>query len=282
LDPLSERLPAALRVSAGAGAQAVAEAFAAFGRGVIQAAAPHIPAIKINIAFFEPYFEAGLSAYHALVREARAAGMIVVGDVKRADIGHTSRQYALAHLGDRDADGLEDIADAITINPYFGDDGLVPFLDVARDTGRGVFVLVQTSNESAAQVQNLRTTEGKTVAEHVAGLVQNLAAMPDYLCRSGHSLVGAVVSPRDLESTDRLRRLMPNCIFLVPGYGAQGMTGKDVARCFKKDGTGALITASRSVIYAFEKGTGDWREAVGSAAAAFAKEIAEVAKAAAR
>jgi len=276
LDPLVERLPDSLRVSADAGPREVAQAFVAFGRGVIEGSAPYIPVIKINIAFFELYQEEGLRAYQTLIREAKAAGMIVIGDVKRGDIGHTSRQYALAHLGGR-AGQASSAADAITINPYFGSDGLSPFLEVAAETGRGVFVLVQTSNESASQVQNLTTTAGKSVSEHVAELVQKLAISADHVGSSGYSLVGAVVSPRDLESTDRIRRLMPNCTFLVPGYGAQGMTAKDVARCFKEDGRGALITASRSVIYAFEKKPGDWRESVRTAAAAFAREIREVA-----
>lgn len=271
-DPLVERLPEPLRPRPGADGKSIAQAFTAFGAAVIRSCAPHIPAIKINIAFFEPYREHGVEAYYGLVREARAEGMLVIGDVKRGDIGHTSRQYAIAHLGEG-AGGAADLPDAITINPYFGSDGLDPFVEVAAKSGCGVFVLVQTSNESAGQVQNLETTAGKTVSEHVAELVQKLAAAPGRLGESGYSLVGAVVSPRDLASTARIRRLMPNCVFLVPGFGAQGMTGKEVARCFKEDGSGALITASRSVIYAYEKSSTGWREAIGAAAADFAREI---------
>lgn len=275
LDPLRERLPAELQVSPSASVRVVADAFHEFGRGIIAATAPHLPAIKINVAFFEPLHEDGLRVYRALIREAHTAGMIVIGDVKRADIGHTSGQYAAAHLQPAGGDD-GDVADAITINPYFGADGVAPFVDAATASGRGVFVLVQTSNESASQVQGLLLPDGLTVCQKVAQLVQGWAVADGRRGRSGYSCVGAVVSPRDLESTTRIRDLMPDCIFLVPGFGAQGRTADEVAKCFKKDGSGAIVAASRSVIFAHlePKYAGmPWRAAVSAACRDFVDSL---------
>ncbi len=261
LDPLIERFPKALLQDVGipltaAGAvepdvdpAMCAKAMRAFGQEIIRAVAPHVPVVKINIAFFERYHADGLRAYFDLVRFAREAGMIVIGDVKRADIGHSSTQYAQAHL--LDVPGADVAApDAITVNPYFGFDTIRPFVDIARAEGRGLFVLVQTSNESAAEVQNLVLPDGLKLCEQVGKLVQTWAGGEGLVGRSGYSCVGAVVSPRDLDSTERIRTLMPQCLFLVPGFGAQGRTAAEVAKCFRSDGTGAIVNASRSVIYA--------------------------------
>src|SRR3989304_3064668 len=142
---------------------------------------------------------------------------MVIGDVKRADIGHSSTQYALSHLGGGGA-----LPDAVTVNPYFGYDAIKPFVDIAQTTGGGLFVLVQTSNESASQVQGLSLADGSTVCHSVARLVQSWASAQGLVGKSGYSCIGAVVSPRDLESTVRLRALLPNCIFPVPGFRAAG------------------------------------------------------------
>lgn len=263
----------------GEGRRRTAEALAAFGRDVIDAIAGTVAALKINIAFFEPYRAAGIDAYHELVREAHRRGLVVIGDVKRADIGHTSQQYALAHLGDTHAGSPDDdLPDAVTINPYFGWDGVGPFINAAEKTGRGVFVLVQTSNASAQEIQGMATREGGGVGERVGDLVEGWAKAAGRVGRRGDSLVGAVVSPRDLPSTILLRGRMPHCVFLVPGFGAQGRSLEEVAHCFRADGTGALVTASRSVIYAFaEAGSGerfqDWREAVRDAAREFVDQL---------
>lgn len=267
LDPVIDKLPADLRERA---ARKPDEALLAYGRGVIEAIAGKVPAIKINIAFFEPFFEAGLSAYRELTRAAHRAGLIVIGDIKRADIGHSSQQYATAHVG---ADH-EDFVDAVTVNPYFGSDGIDPFLETAAKNSRGVFVLVQTSNASASQVQGLTLPDGQTVCQKVAQLVESWAGRS--AGSSGYSPVGAVVSPRDLPSTVLIRKLMPSCIFLVPGFGAQGRTTDEVSKCFKEDGSGAIVTASRSVIYAYAepKYAGqDWQSAVAASCLDFAQEI---------
>lgn len=269
LDPLIERFPGPLLDEHGLGdavagdrgggfdpsyTYRAADVLLAFGREVIRIIAPRVPVIKINIAFFERYYAEGVRAYLQLVKEAREAGLIVIGDVKRADIGHSTTQYALGQLSPVNAAADVPIAtpDAVTVNPYFGFDAIRPFVEIARESGRGLFVLVQTSNESAIEVQGLTLSDGSKVCEGVARVVQSWSAGEGLVGTSGYSCVGAVVSPRDLESTELIRGQMPNCIFLVPGFGAQGRTAEEVAKCFKPDGTGAIVNASRSVIYAYQ------------------------------
>ena len=257
-DPLADRLPREIadkfHLTADANTSAVADAFFEYGRTVIELIAPHIPVIKINIAFFERYYADGVIAYLKLVKQAKEAGLVVIGDVKRADIGHSTTQYAHAQLGNVEFPELEGLAapDAVTVNPYFGYDAIKPFVEIARLQGKGMFVLVQTSNPSAVEVQGLLLEDGSKLCERVGGVVQGWASGEGLIGASGYSSIGAVVSPRDLESTVRIRQAMPNCVFLVPGFGAQGRTADEVAKCFKPDGTGALITSSRGVIYAYQ------------------------------
>lgn len=282
LDPMLDRLPPSVlascqiddkfdpRIRTATNAGKAANAILAFGQGVIRAISAHVPVIKINIAFFERYDAPGIRVYHKLVGEAMQAGLMVIGDVKRADIGHSSTQYALAQLGTITDPKMGEVVtpDAVTVNPYFGYDAIRPFVKLATETGGGIFVLVQTSNESAAEVQGLTLSDGTLLCERVAAIVQGWASDESLIGESGYSCIGAVVSPRDVESTRRIRTLMPNCIFLVPGFGAQGRTKEEVAHCFKSDGTGALVTASRSVIYAYHEETNkkqsgdDWVGAV--------------------
>lgn len=259
IDPVSSRLPEEIRRRHGldgkTSAQAVADAVVEFGRRVIQVVAPLVPAVKINSAFFEQCYWPGIEGYYDLVGQASAAGLMVIGDVKRADIGHSSAAYAAAHLDERlfeDPPGLK-TPDAITINAYFGSDGVRPFVEQASRAGKGVFALVQTSNESADQVQGLILEGGLRLSEQMGLLVNRWAGDPGLIGQSGFSCLGAVVAPRGTEETARLRSLMPHCVFLVPGFGAQGRTAEQVRACFMPDGSGALVNASRSVIYAFEE-----------------------------
>ncbi len=279
LDPLVERLPQEMLRKAGVSLTnngtvspntdpaAIANALGLFGREIINLIAPHVAIIKINIAFFEAYHEHGIRVYDELIRAASNAGLITIGDIKRADIGHSSTQYAVAQLGGGH-EGNFAAPDAVTINPYFGLDGVKPFLDVAREQGRGVFILVQTSNASAEQVQGLNVSDNLTLCQKVAQLVDEWSTADGLIGDGGYSCVGAVVSPRDLPSTELIRTLMPKCIFLVPGFGAQGRTTDEVARCFKSDGSGAIVTSSRGVIYAFNNPDyrttfgDDWRRCV--------------------
>lgn len=287
IDPQLERLPASVLTKheltplLGTGSlgripsDRAAAAIEDYGRGVIDAVAPTSPAVKLNIAFFEMWSGPGLHAYALLATYARERGLLVIGDVKRADIGHSSAAYATAHL---EPHPDRPTADAITINPYFADDGVEPFFVAAQKHGKGVFVLVQTSNPSAAAIQGIPFGANHTVADRVAGLVERWASAPGRITKRGYSCVGAVVSPRDAAATLRLRELMPNCLFLVPGFGAQGRTPDEVALCFKHDGTGALVSASRSVGFAFaESGShgpkDDWRPIVAAACETFASSV---------
>lgn len=288
LDPVIERLPKSLlekhAIGSGDGNGPAVAAIHEFCREVIDVVAPHVPAVKINIAFFERYYADGVRAYSSLVRHAKDAGLIVIGDVKRADIGHSTAAYADAQLSDAEPGGLRDGAtpDSVTVNPYFGFDGIEPFVRIAREQGKGLFVLVQTSNPSAAEVQGVVLSDGTRVSDHIGSLVQHWASAEGLVGSSGYSAIGAVVSPRDLPSTKRLRTLMPNCLFLVPGFGAQGRTTDEVAECFKPDGTGAIVAASRSVIYAYEgdahkdAGASDWRCSVEAGCKEFVRAIRTV------
>ncbi len=277
LDPVYARLPAAIRRryegKPGANPAAEVDAIVEFGRGVIDAVAPLVPVMKINIAFFEVYGGRGIDAYLELVEAAGAAGLLVIGDVKRADIGHSTAAYARGQLaGPRRPD-------AVTVNPYLGLDGVKPFMDVCREEGKGLFALVQPSNEAAREVQDVRLESGGTLAAHVGRLVNEWAGHESLMGVCGYSALGAVVSPRDVASADSLRSILSRCTFLVPGYGAQGQSAERVAHCFKKDGTGAIVNSSRGVIYAYENeryaalaGAG-WQKCVEAACRDFIQDI---------
>lgn len=285
IDPVYSRLPAEItenkELNDEYDSEAALDAILEFCRRVIRIVSPYVPAVKINTAFFERYYEQGLEGYFNLIQEADKAGLIVIGDCKRGDIGSTAEMYARSTLAEPDFANLDDLTgpDAVTVASYFGLDGVKPFIDVAREENKGVFVLVRSSNESAAEIQNARLESGLTVAEHVAQQVEAWAKEPDLIGNNGYSVVGAVVAARDREETVRLRGMMPHCFFLVPGYGAQGAAADDVAPCFKSDGTGALVTASRSIIYAYEdmkyveRFTSEWDRCIEQACKDFVAEI---------
>ena len=265
IDPLFERLPDTLR-----GRDEVA-AIETFSMGVIEAVAGTVPAVKPQIAYFERYGSAGVAGYERVVSAARKAGLVVIADVKRGDIGSTAAQYAAGHLARPDG------PDAITVNGYFGADGLAPFVEAARDHGKGLFVLVRTSNPSAREIQDFTDADGKTVFQHAAECVARIGAAEDLLGQSGYSCVGAVVGATWPDEARLLRKAMPRQLFLVPGYGAQGATAADCAASFDQGGRGAIVSASRSVIYAFgeDKYAGmEWPAAVAAAAKAFAGDLA--------
>ena len=250
LDPVYARLPTDIRSAHGGDEADVGGACMAimtYGRRVLEIVAPLVGVVKINVAFFEPYHGAGLDVYFELVRTAKELGLVVIGDVKRGDIGHSSAGYAAGQLAGAAA------PDAVTVNAYFGSDGVKPFLEVARGENKGVFILVHTSNKSASQVQHLRLRDEGIVAERVAELVNEWAHHEGMMGSAGYSCVGAVVAPGEVERARALRALMPDCIFLVPGFGAQGRSVQQVAACFKQDGSGAIVNSSRGIIYAYEQ-----------------------------
>jgi orotidine-5'-phosphate decarboxylase len=274
LDPVYNRLPPAItshrqmndEFDAGAAVDAIFD----FCTQTMRIVAPMVPAIKINIAFFEKYLWEGLEAYYSLISEANDLGLEVIGDVKRGDVGHTAEMYAAAHLQNSELTGLEDMLapDAITVNGYTGSDGVEPFAAMADSQGKGVFVLVRTSNPSAAFLQDFQDAQGQALYEKMAEMVNGIATQPGRVGTCGYSNVGMVVGGTAPEVTSSLRAKYPKILFLVPGYGSQGASATDCIRFCKTDGTGAIINASRSVIYAHERPNyrdqfgDDWKKCV--------------------
>jgi orotidine-5'-phosphate decarboxylase len=190
-----------------------------------------------------------------LISEADDLGMEIIGDVKRGDVGHTAEVYAAAHLENPELAGLEDTLapDAITINAYTGADGIEPFANMASKQGKGLFVLVRTSNPSAAAIQDFADANGQRMYEKLAEVVAQSANKAERIGNTGYSNIGMVVGGTAPDVTTALRQKYDKVLFLVPGYGSQGASAADCVRFCKHDGTGALINASRSIIYAFEK-----------------------------
>jgi orotidine-5'-phosphate decarboxylase len=211
----------------------------------------------------------GWQALEATVAHARAAGLLVLADAKRGDIGSTARAYATAYLEPR-GDGPP-VADAMTVNPYLGRDSLEPFLGACRRHGAGIFCVVKTSNEGGADIQDLKLSDGHPVWHHVALLVHELGE--ELVGERGLSSVGAVVGATHPRAVREARRLLPQAILLLPGVGAQGATPADLARAFTSGPASALVNASRSVIYACRNGQEDWRAAASAEAARLRREV---------
>lgn len=265
LDPVLEQLPGAVRDDA-----APVVSVEGFCRGVIDAVACIVPAVKPQLACFERYGSAGVAAYERVVDAAHDAGLLVIADAKRGDIGVSARHYAAAFLeGDH-------AADAVTVNPYLGPDTLGPFIEAAARRGKLVFVLVRTSNPGSGAWQGLETSDGSRVVDHVADFVE--AASRRHAHGEPFGPVGAVVGATHPEEAAELRRRMPHVLFLVPGMGAQGGTTEDIRACVLTDGeslgTGAIITASRSVIYAPPEAGETWSAAVARAARTLRDQVA--------
>lgn len=256
LDPRIENLPEEFRLGLGGGPEAAADAVRRWGMRIIDIVAPHAVAVKPQIAFYEMFGAAGVAAYGALCSYARRKEVLVIGDVKRGDVPDTAKAYAAAHLEAFDCD-------AITINPYLGSDSVAPFLEASKKRGGGLFVLVKTSNPGSADFQDLMVGDRplhEIVAERVATWGRELMG------ESGYSSVGAVVGATHPRQAAALRKVLPKAFFLVPGYGAQGGTAADVKACFNEGGLGAIVNASRSVIFAHEKARDvEWPKAVENA-----------------
>ncbi len=259
LDPVYNRLPDAIKshramndeFDAGAAVDAIFD----FCTQTMRVVAPMVPAVKINIAYFEKYLWEGIEAYYSLISEAENLGVEIIADVKRGDIGHTAEAYAAAHLENSELTGLEDTitADAITVNGFAGADGIEPFAKMADKQGKGIFVWVRSSNPSAAELQDFADENGVKMYEKFAQAIGEIANKPERIGSSGYSNVGMIVGGTSPESTAALRKDYDKVWFLVPGYGSQGASAADCVRFCKPDGTGALINASRSIIYAYEK-----------------------------
>jgi orotidine-5'-phosphate decarboxylase len=282
IDPVLERLPAELRPSSD-DLEAAAAAVEHFGRAVIDIVAPHVPAVKINSAFLEAFYERGVAAYYRLIAHAHERGLLVIGDVKRGDIGSTAKLYARGHLDDPASSDVDParIPDAVTLAGYLGENAIRPFVEIARERGRGMYILVRPSDPGADRIHEFG--ESRKVYQHMAGLVRAWGEAPDLRGECGLSCVGAVVAAKDAASTGTLRESLPNTPFLVPGFGAQGGTAESCRPCFRADGGAAVVNASRSVIYAYEAGgtgeseQGEWRASIADACERFAREVARLA-----
>jgi orotidine-5'-phosphate decarboxylase len=265
LDPRAESLPAGLL--SGEGTEAVARAYVAFCRGVIDVVAPLVSAVKPQAAFFEQLGPAGGFALKEVIAYAASRGLLVILDGKRNDIGSTAEGYAQAFLGPGESSPWG--ADALTVSPYLGDDSLQPFFDVALSRGAGIFVLVKTSNPGGKRFQDL-IADGRPVYRHVAEYVESLAQQSAGDRPLG--FVGAVVGATYPAQLAELRQAMPHAWLLIPGYGAQGGTAQDCAAAFDAMGLGAIVNNSRGIIFAHSRppyaerfGASRWQEAVEAA-----------------
>ncbi len=269
LDPRVDLLPVELRGEARGGQAAAAAAVERFCRGIVDTVAPYVVGVKPQVAFFEALGADGAAALESVCAHARDVGLLVVADGKRGDIGSTARAYASAFLEPRGA--REPLADALTVSPFLGRDSVDPFLAACRRHGAGVFVLVHTSNAGAADIQEATLSDGRPLWHHIAELVADWGA--DLVGERGLSSVGAVVGATYPRVVGDARRAMPQAIILLPGVGTQGATPADVARAFTSGPASALVSASRSVIYAYRDGEDDWRAAAGAEAARLAEAV---------
>jgi orotidine-5'-phosphate decarboxylase len=265
LDPRIEQIPGEVKdkhfEKHGNTLEAVKHSLIEFNRGIIDAVQDLVPAVKPQIAFYEKYGIEGLIAYKDACDYAKSKGLHVIADIKRGDIGSTSKAYSDAHIGRTDINGEKIQAffsDSVTVNPYLGDDCLKEFIEDIKEYDKGMWVLVKTSNKSSEQLQNLET-DGETIYKKVGDLVNNWSQGTIQSC--GYSPIGAVVGATFPEEAVLLREVMPNSYFLVPGYGAQGASGKDIVNCFNKDGLGAIVNSSRGIIFAYLKRGTDYKTA---------------------
>jgi orotidine-5'-phosphate decarboxylase len=245
LDPRVDQMPEFVR------SHGTYAAITAFHELVIDAVADLVPAVKPQLAFFEQYGVLGMQAFDNTVRAAKRRGLLVIADGKRNDISSTAEAYANAYLSagevDRDA-GFD--CDALTVTPYLGRDSLVPFVEACKKHGKGLFVVLKTSNPGSKDFEDQTLAEtGLPLYEKIGGVLNELGA--SMVGESGYSSIGAVIGATFPEEGRRLRTLMPKALILVPGYGAQGGSPKAAAECFNDDGLGAIVNSSRGITYAF-------------------------------
>jgi orotidine-5'-phosphate decarboxylase len=268
LDPRLDWLPVSLQKKHqekyGNTLEAAAMCFLEFNQGIIDAVADLVPCVKPQMAFYEQYGFAGMYAFEETCKYAKQQGLLVIADGKRNDIGSTAEAYANAYLGevplfDEKVKAVD--VDALTVTPYLGYDGIKPFVTVCKDHAKGVFVLLKTSNPSSGDLQD-QLLEQKVGAEFgVEGRMTNYQLMAnlieswgaDEIGERGYSSVGAVVGATYPKQAAELRKLLPQTIFLVPGYGAQGGKAEDVFPCFNEDGLGAIVNSSRGILFAYRE-----------------------------
>lgn len=256
LDPMLKYVPEQIREAAfseyGETLQGAGEAIWQYNKGIVDAVYDLIPAVKPQIAMYEQFGIEGLIAFKKTVDYCKEKGLVVIGDVKRGDIGSTSEAYAVGHLGkvavgSKSYYGFDE--DFATVNPYLGSDGVKPFIKVCQEEKKGIFVLVKTSNPSSGEFQD-RLIDGRPLYEIVG---EQVAQWGDECMGDDYSYVGAVVGATYPEQGKILRKVMPKAYILVPGYGAQGGRGADLVHFFNEDGLGAIVNSSRGVIAAYQQ-----------------------------
>lgn len=256
LDPMLNYIPEHIQKKAfaefGETLEGAAEAIWQYNKGIVDATFDLIPAVKPQIAMYEQFGIPGLIAYKKTVEYCKSKDLVVIGDIKRGDIGSTSAAYAVGHLGQvqvgsKKYAGFDE--DFATVNPYLGSDGVKPFMDVCKEEKKGIFVLVKTSNPSSGEFQD-RVIDGRPLYELVG---EKVAQWGDELMGDGYSYVGAVVGATYPEMGKVLRKIMPKTFILVPGYGAQGGKGADLVHFFNEDGLGAIVNSSRGIIAAYKQ-----------------------------
>ncbi len=256
LDPMLKFVPEHIQKKAyqelGETLEGAAEAIWQFNRGIVDAVCDLVPAVKPQVAMYEQFGVPGMAVYQKTIDYCKKKGLIVIGDVKRGDIGSTSEAYAVGHLGHVQVGSQRLSAfdeDFVTVNPYLGSDGIRPFLEVCKQEHKGIFVLVKTSNPSSGEFQD-RLIDGRPLYEWVG---EQVARWGDEVMGCSYSYVGAVVGATYPEMGKVLRKIMPKTCILVPGYGAQGGTAADLAPYFNEDGLGAIVNSSRGIIAAYKQ-----------------------------
>ncbi len=232
----------------------VAEAIIEFNMNIIDKVCDIVPAVKVQIAYYEMYGIAGLRAFDYTVSYAKGRGMFVIADCKRNDIGSTASCYSKAYLGSTpigDSSVKAYDADMLTINGYLGEDGVLPFVEDMKKYDKGGFVLVKTSNPSSGELQNLKLETGEYIYEHMGRLVEKWGK--DMVGKYGYSDLGAVVGATHPEEAKNLRKILPNTFFLIPGYGAQGANAEMLKCCFDDKGLGGIVNNSRGILCAYRK-----------------------------
>lgn len=256
LDPMLNYIPEHIQKKSfaefGETLEGAAEAIWQYNKGIVDATYDLIPAVKPQIAMYEQFGIPGLIAYKKTVDYCKSKDLVVIGDIKRGDIGSTSAAYAVGHLGQvqvgsRKYAGFDE--DFATVNPYLGSDGVKPFMDICKEEKKGIFVLVKTSNPSSGEFQD-RVIDGRPLYELVG---EKVAQWGDELMGDEYSYVGAVVGATYPEMGKVLRKIMPKTFILVPGYGAQGGKGADLVHFFNEDGLGAIVNSSRGIIAAYKQ-----------------------------
>mgnify|MGYP002562385628 CR=1 FL=1 len=256
LDPMMKFIPEHIKEKAfaefGETLEGAAEAIWQYNKAIVDAIYELVPAVKPQIAMYEQFGLPGLSAFYKTVQYCKEKGLVVIGDIKRGDIGSTSAAYAVGHLGhvqvgSKKYAGFDE--DFATVNPYLGSDGVKPFIDVCKEENKGLFILVKTSNPSSGEFQD-RVIDGRPLYEWVGEKVAQWGE--DHMGKE-YSYIGAVVGATYPEMGKVLRKIMPKSYILVPGYGAQGGKGADLVHFFNEDGLGAIVNSSRGIIAAYQQ-----------------------------